>query len=65
MSGELRQGCVPSTHLFIIYSEEIMLSIRGLEGIKIGGYILNCIRYADDTALIADLKYKLQLFIER
>ena len=61
----VRQGCVLSADLFNIYSEGKMRSIRDLEGIKVGGQNLNSIRNADDTALIADSKEKLQLIIER
>ena len=61
----VRQGCVLSPDLFNIYSEAIMKSIRDLEGIKIGGQNITSIRYADDTALIADSEDKLQLLIER
>ena len=61
----VRQGCVLSTDLFNIYSGGMMRSMRDLEGIKVGGQNLNFIRYADDTALIADSEEKLLLLIER
>ena len=56
----VRQGCVLSPDLFNLYSEVIMRDLTELEGIKFGGRNLNDIRYADDTALIADSKEKLQ-----
>ena len=52
----VRQGCILSLCLFILYAEYIMLN-AGLDeaqaGIKIAGKNINNIRYADDTILIA------------
>ena len=56
----VRQGCVLSPELFNLYSEIIMRDLSDLDGIKLGGRKINNIRYADDTALIADSKEKLQ-----
>ena len=56
----VRQGCVLSPDLFSLYSEMIMRSIEGKEGLAIGGRNINNIRYADDTVLIADSQEKLQ-----
>ena len=33
----VRQGCVASPHLFVLYTEMIMRSIHDMEGIKMGG----------------------------
>ncbi|RUS69941.1 hypothetical protein EGW08_022297 [Elysia chlorotica] len=51
----VRQGCILSPHLFSIYTEQVMreADIDGI-GISIGGRNLTNLRYADDTALIAD-----------
>ena len=53
----LRQGCILSPCLFNFYAEYIMRN-AGLEetqaGIKIAGRIINNLRYADDTTLMAE-----------
>ena len=59
----VRQGCVLSPDLFNLYSEMIMRDLRDMEGIKVGGVNINNIRYADDTAIVADSHDKLQILI--
>ncbi|XP_064099372.1 uncharacterized protein LOC135210398 [Macrobrachium nipponense] len=49
--------------LFNLYREMIMRDLRNIEGIKVGGVTVNNIRYADDTALVADSHDKLQALI--
>ena len=53
----VRQGCILSPCLFNFYAEYIMRN-AGLEeaqaGIKIAGRIINNLRYADDTTLMAE-----------
>ena len=53
----VRQGCILSPCLFILYAEYIMRN-TGLEeaqaGIKIAGRNINNLRYADDTILMAE-----------
>ncbi|GFR77827.1 endonuclease-reverse transcriptase [Elysia marginata] len=56
----VRQGCVLSPDLFSLYSEIIMQNLENCPGIKVGGYNVNNIRYADDTVLIAENKDDLQ-----
>ena len=56
----VRQGCVMSPHLFNLYSEIILRSLQGREGISVGGVNINNVRYADDTVLVADSAEKLQ-----
>ena len=56
----VRQGCVASPHLFALYTEMIMRTLDTMDGFKIGGQILNNIRYADDTVLIAESEEQLQ-----
>ena len=40
-----------------------MKELEDLEGIKVGGRNVNCIRYADDTVLVADSQEKLQRLV--
>ena len=49
----------PLTWSVHIYIEMIMRAIEDLEGMKIGGSNITNVRYADDTALIADSESKL------
>ena len=56
MGKGVRQGCILSPCLFNFYAEYIMRN-AGLEaqaGIKIAGRIINNLRYADDTTLLAE-----------
>ena len=59
----VRQGCISSPCLFILYAEYIMRN-AGLEeaqaGIKISGRNINNLRYADDTTLMAESEEKLK-----
>ena len=61
----VRQGCVASSHLFVLYTEMIMHSIDDMEGIKMGGgHVINNRRYADDTVSIAEFKNQLQQLMD-
>ena len=56
---DVRQGCILSPSLFSIYTENIMRQVEAemsnnYAGIKINGEELWDLRYADDTALLAD-----------
>ena len=57
------QGCILSSCLFNVYAEYIMRN-AGLEkaqtGIKIAGRNINNLRYADDTALMAESEDELK-----
>ena len=57
------KGCILSPYLFNLYAEYIMRN-AGLEeaqaGIKIAGRNMNNLRYADDTALMAESEEELK-----
>ena len=59
----VRQGCILSLYLFNLCAEYIMRN-AGLEetqaGIKIAGRNINNLRYADDTALMAESEEELK-----
>ena len=61
----VRQGCVLSPYLFNIYTEFIFRESNDLEGIRIHGKNLNNLRYADDTALIANDEKNLQKIVTK
>lgn len=58
----VRQGCLLSPLLFNVYAEYIIRSSlqNRSEGAKINGVIINNIRYADDTVVIAETEEQLQ-----
>ena len=59
----VRQGCILSPCLFNLYAEYIMRN-AGLDeaqaGIKVSGRNINNLRYADDTALMAESEAELK-----
>ena len=63
-----RQGCILSPCLFNFYAEYIMRNARLDEaqtGIKIAGRNINNLRYADDTAHIAESEENLKSLLMR
>ena len=64
----VRQGCILSLCLFILYAEYIMQS-AGLDEahneIKIAGRNINNLRYADDTTLMAESEEELKSLLRK
>ena len=58
----VRQGCPLSPLLFNIYIEELIQeAMEGtVEGIKVGGRLINALRFADDQAMLAATQKGLQ-----
>ena len=50
----IRHGCVASPHLFAFYTQMIMRNIEDKGGFRVGGTVINNLRYADDTVIIAE-----------
>ena len=61
----VRRGCVMSPDFFNLYSEYILRRLEeSNDGVTINGVCINNIRYADDTALIADSEEGLQRLLD-
>ena len=56
----IRKECILSPDLFNLYSEEALKTIKMCDGVDLEGTNNNYLRYADDTALVADREEKLQ-----
>ena len=59
----VRQGCILLPCLFNLYSEDIMWNARldeSQDSLKIAGININNLRYADDTALMAESEEELK-----
>ena len=62
----VRQGCLMSPLLFSIYVESMMIeAMEGIEeGVKVGGVLVQDIRFADDQAMIASSQEGLQKMMD-
>ena len=60
----VRQGCVISPQLFNLYTEMIFRHADTLKGINIGGRNITNLRFADDTALMAENEEELQKIVD-
>ena len=60
----IRQGYVRSPHLFALYTEMIMRNIEGKGGFRVGGTVINNLRYADDIVIIAEIEEEMQQLID-
>ena len=63
----VRQGCSLSPLLFIIHDEAVVREVchNCVTGIRVGGKIVNMIRYADDKAVVASSQEGLQELMTR
>ena len=63
----VRQGCILSRYLFNMYTEIIMRkALDSTEtGVKIGGQVIDNMRYADDTTLMEDTEHGMKNLIKR
>ena len=59
------QGCVLSPDVFNLFSGKILREASYTPELVTGGYGLNNIPYADDTALVAESTVELQNFVDR
>ena len=59
----VRQECVASPHLFALYTEIIMRELDDMDGFRIGDTVVNNLRYAYDTVIIAESEEQLQCLI--
>ena len=65
VSCGLRQGCVLSLLLFIIYMDRIVRRSSVGEGVKLGQENISHLLFADDLVFLAESECSLQLMLER
>ena len=61
----VRQGCTLSPLLFNLYDEAMKREAMDMEkGVKVGGYLINSVRFADDKAVVANSERGLQQLMD-
>ena len=61
----LRQGCVLSPFLFLVYIDRICRRSLGSEGVNVGGIEVKIFLFADDAVLLAQSQQELQNVLDR
>ena len=61
----MRQGCIQSPKLLNLYTKKIFHESNEIKGCVIGGHNVNNLRYADDTALLAESEEELQKVVDQ
>jgi len=63
----VKQGCNLSPTLFNLYTEEALKEIRkeNIEGVKIGGILVQMLRFADDNAVIGESEEHITNMLEK
>ena len=66
MQHDVCQGCILSLMLFNLYMERVFRTpLENIDiGVKVNGRQINNLRYADDTALMADTAEELQRLLD-
>lgn len=61
IKSDVRQKCVLSPNWFILYTENIYKQLEGLVGLNITGRIINNLRDADNTKLLAENEHQFKV----